>query len=98
MLRESERTLDPLALVAPPLAAGPAGWRQAPSGRSRAGRGRGEARRGPGEGPAAAAARSRPAAPLGPLSVCWQEVPAHTRCCKHSDTRFFPIKIHFHFF
>lgn len=30
--------------------------------------------------------------------VCWQEAPRTRGACKHSDTRFFPIKIHFHFF
>lgn len=79
-------------------AAVPAGGRRAPGGRSRAGRGRGEARRGPGE-----AGPPPPPAPGLPRrarsSVCLLAGGSRTRgACKHSDTRFFPIKIHFHFF
>lgn len=75
-----------------------AGGRREPGGRSRAGRGRGEARRGPGE-----AGPPPPPAPRLPRrarsSVCLLAGGSRTRgACKHSDTRFFPIKIHFHFF
>lgn len=80
-------------------AAVPAGGRREPGGRSRAGRGRGAARRGPGE------ARPPPPPPAPRLprrarsSVCLLAGGSRTRgACKHSDTRFFPIKIHFHFF
>jgi hypothetical protein len=45
----------------------------------------------------------RPPAPglprRAPSSVCLLAGGSRTRgACKHSDTRFFPIKIHFHFF
>lgn len=79
-------------------AGGRAGGRRAPGGRSRAGRGRGEARRGPGEaGPPPPPAPSLPRRARS--SVCLLAGGSRTRgACKHSDTRFFPIKIHFHFF